>query len=381
MFKFDNGIGLQRVGKLRIRDRRISTPSMFLGQSIKSPVSPWTDGVPADGVLLNAYEILSSNKFRNIAEERGIKEIAKHKNVILDSGGFLYLKKSAKQKSKDAFDIFNGKQGELRKKIFKIQEKSNAIINVPLDCPPVYSDPYEERKMELTLKNTRFWFRYGNGIEKMPVIHASLSENNFKTVMKKFKRYKTDYIGLGGLVPVLMGRTTENDRISTIDKLVDLRLKFWSKFLHVFGVGGTNTIRLMFLLGVDSVDSIGWRIRAAHRILLVDGIGERHVIKKERGWSIKFISNKEWRLLRDCECPVCSSHNLSRLKKLYISSFEHRCIHNAWIQQKEVEIARDLISSGEYEEYIKNRLNTGIWRKITNYAFKKLKEESKCKNF
>ena len=37
-------------------------------------------------------------------------------------------------------------------------------------------------------------------------------------------------------------------------------------------------------------------------------------------------------------------------------SFKLRALHNAWVHQKEVEKARKMIKSGEYEEYVKRVL-------------------------
>ena len=56
--------------------------------------------------------------------------------------------------------------------------------------------------------------------------------------------------------------------------------------LHVFGIGGTATLHLAMLLGMDSVDSSGWRNRAARGVVQLVGSGDRVVAKlREMAWS------------------------------------------------------------------------------------------------
>ena len=62
-----------------------------------------------------------------------------------------------------------------------------------------------------------------------------------------------------------------------LEGLRRVRQTFADEEIHVFGIGGTATLHLAALLGMDSVDSSGWRNRAARGIVQLPGSGDRIV--------------------------------------------------------------------------------------------------------
>ena len=72
---------------------------------------------------------------------------------------------------------------------------------------------------------------------------------------------------LGGIVPNLLRSPKAVPYQEILDSLRHVRQTFANKEIHVFGMGGTATLHLAILLGMDSVDSSGWRNRAARGIV------------------------------------------------------------------------------------------------------------------
>ena len=84
-------------------------------------------------------------------------------------------------------------------------------------------------------------------------------------------------IALGAIVPNLLRKPKAIPYTEVLSGLQHVRTVFEEKTLHVFGVGGTATLHLMALLGIDSADSSGWRNRAARGIIQYPGSGDRLV--------------------------------------------------------------------------------------------------------
>lgn len=95
-----------------------------------------------------------------------------------------------------------------------------------------------------------------------------------------------------------------------INAISIIRKEFPDSFLHVFGVGSVSTMHLMFSLGVDSVDSMSWRMKAAYGAIQLPGIGDRFISPKNSRKKLM-----EEHLLSKCECPICVNKSLKERKK------------------------------------------------------------------
>ena len=85
------------------------------------------------------------------------------------------------------------------------------------------------------------------------------------------------FFALGGIVPNLLRTPKAMSHGEVLDKVRQVRATFADRELHLFGVGGTATLHVAALLGLDSVDSSGWRVRAARGIVQLTGIGDRAI--------------------------------------------------------------------------------------------------------
>ena len=122
-----------------------------------------------------------------------------------------------------------------------------------------------------------------------------------------------------------------------IHSLRKTRNEFSTKSLHFFGIGGTATLHLAALLDIDSVDSTGWRNRAARGIVQLPGMGDR--IAAELGnWRGRRVSEDEWELL--AETPVVKKFGMEKLKASNIDGFCTRATHNLWVLFNEIRLIK-----------------------------------------
>ena len=338
---------------------RIDTPFLWFAQLVDGKPKPWKH-YSLDGVMINAYEILGKKRANKEVRKRGIRGyLGFEGQTMMDSGGFQFMKKKELDMNP--------------KKILKLYEDSKPDFGVVLDHPlaPNLSHKEKAYRWFKTLANTRIMMaNYNTNHTKLvPVIHGhSLSE--IEWFIEELNKISTfDVLGIGSLVPSVFS-TKGAGGISNVVEIVNfVRKKLTDRKIHVFGVGSTLTMHLMFYAGADSVDSSGWRTKAAYGAIQLPGVGDRYITSRKRHKKYRNLSKKEEEILNQCECPVCKREGLEKLKK----SFNSRALHNAWVFQKEVERARELIGQEDYEIYVKNILSETPLSYLFEHA-KKIKE-------
>jgi tRNA-guanine family transglycosylase len=162
---------------------------------------------------------------------------------------------------------------------------------------------------------------------------------------KKFRYRKYD----GGL----------GNQISFIADAIELIKEFFpTSLLHVFGVGGTTSILPLYALGVDSVDSVAWRIKAAYGAVLLPGKSNRNITEKPYSKRRrKILDLKEKDSIIACQCPACRVTKTCEGKlRLLELSFRARAIHNAWVVSQEISDFRQAMSRGEGKQYLSDIL-------------------------
>src|SRR5262249_41996561 len=110
----------------------------------------------------------------------------------------------------------------------------------------------------------------------VPVVHIGKHITHYtECIVSDDRLSQKECIALGGIVPNLLRRSKALPYRTVLEGLWHVRQTFAGKSIHVFGVGGTATLHVTALLGFDSVDSSGWRNRAARGIVQLPGSGER----------------------------------------------------------------------------------------------------------
>ena len=202
----------------------------------------------------------------------------------------------------------------------------------------------------------------------VPVLHAG----------KYLYRYISDLQGsaalwtkprvaIGGIVPNLLRAPKALPYRDVLDGLWHARQLLAGKQLHLFGVGGTATLHLAALLGFDSVDSSGWRNRAARGIVQLPGCGDR-LTANLGSWRGRKPSSEEWALLRACVCPACRNHGIEGLKADKLFGFCNRATHNLWTLLEEAHAIEQHLKRGTYETWYKGHLNNTIYEPLVDYA-------------
>jgi 7-cyano-7-deazaguanine tRNA-ribosyltransferase len=183
---------------------------------------------------------------------------------------------------------------------------------------------------------------------------------------------KKPRFAIGGLVPNLLRASRALPYRAVLDSLCTTRRALKGKELHLFGVGGTATLHLAALLGIDSVDSSGWRNRAARGIVQLPGRGDRFVAKLG-SWRGRQLSEEEWKVLRECQCPACKVHGTDGLIRSGIDGFCNRATHNVWTLLREGEEIEVRLAQGldVYKRWYSDHVSNSVYEPLIAYLLGK----------
>jgi tRNA-guanine family transglycosylase len=195
----------------------------------------------------------------------------------------------------------------------------------------------------------------------VPVIHVGqFLEKSTAAIRDNEKLSDKSAIALGAIVPNLLRSSKAIPYAKILQSLKHVRQVFADKKIHVFGIGGTATLHLAALLGMDSVDSSGWRNRAARGLIQLPGSGDR-MVANLGSWRGRKPSQKEWELLASCGCPACRQYGLKGLKAGLVQGFCNRAAHNLWVLLEENHQIHEHITKGTYAEWYEKHLDNSIY--------------------
>ena len=198
----------------------------------------------------------------------------------------------------------------------------------------------------------------------VPILHISRHLDEYLRQFKANEQLRSKPIfALGGIVPNLLRTPKAMSYREILDSVRQVRATFADKELHLFGVGGTATLHVAALLGLDSVDSSGWRVRAARGIVQLTGIGDRAVAELGN-WKIREPSQQERKKLIECQCPACQQYGLDGLKANLIYGFCNRATHNLWTLLEENRMIQKHLEDKTYIEWYKDHLHNSTYRPI-----------------
>lgn len=310
--------------------------------------SPWKY-FKVEGILMNAYDFMQHPQaLERVQKQKIHKYLGFNGPVLMDSGGFLFMKK----KSMDV----------TAKQIMSFYEEVKPNFGVVLDHPliPTLSKHESVKRKMNTLKNTQIMIK--NRTTKnpvlIPVIHG-YQPKEIRWYLNKLKKIeKFSLYGIGSLVPALYNVRGVGGILNVMKVIMEVRKQIPKAKLHVFGTGGTLTMHLMFYAGANSLDSSAWRTKAAFGAIQMPGMGDRWVSTATRKKPYPQLSKEEKQKLENCRCPMCKKYGILGLK----NDFSARAIHNAWVHQQEVKKARKLMKENRYDSYVKRIISK------TNFA-------------
>lgn len=184
-----------------------------------------------------------------------------------------------------------------------------------------------------------------------PVVHAGPWLGRYLEALQRLG--KTERLAIGGLVPHLLNSPGAQRR-ATIADIRRVRREFPGS-IHAFGIGGVVTLHLAAALGVDSLDSSGWRQRAARGLVVLRGRGERMAVKLG-SWKGRVIEPVEWEELARCRCPSCRRRGVEGLKGRGVEGFAHRAVHNLWTLLEEAALIDRHLARGDFPAWSTRRI-------------------------
>lgn len=355
----------------------METPNIFVGYRIGDYPSaglrclPWEE-IKIDALLINSYDLIKP-KYQHLIEKDGIKFLKFKGPIMIDSGGFYFMKK--KHIDVDPLEILD------------LELKVGADIGVVLDHPihPGVKNPYQ--RVKNTLKNTRIMFEKLSKMEHnhfilLPVIQGydirllNHFLNHLISIIRSYNGGCVDYVGIGGLVP-LSQRCDER----LIKVISYIREKLPKAYIHCFSLGSPLMMLIAFYCGADTVDTQGWIKGAAFRAINLPGIGSVKLRLKDKKINPKLFEKNYKKLVSHLEYlesnegfkPIYSIDEL--IDTPNERRIHNRAIHNLYVYIYETKKAREAIKGEYFEEFIEERLSRSkTLRKLLN----KVKEARKC---
>ena len=255
----------------------------------------WDPGSPYYLPQLRAIMISYADFFQTAAQrhralDQGLHAylgVPTHVKVFLDNGAFYFL----------------GKIGHVPEREYNefVARAKPDWWPIPQDFIPV-ATLNEEQQHECFLRTMAANVAYRHD-GYTPVIHISRYLRQYTVAVKADEQLALKpAIALGGIVPNLLRARKAMPYQEVLDALLYVREEFSTKHIHVFGIGGTATLHLAAVLGIDSVDSSGWRVRAARGIVQLPGSGDRSLAELGT-WRGRQPDAREWELLVSCPVP------------------------------------------------------------------------------
>jgi 7-cyano-7-deazaguanine tRNA-ribosyltransferase len=314
--------------------------SLIVGRSARSHIAETFEHPSAAESIFSVSDLIAKRSMRERLLHQGVHALCPvRQRVMIDSGGYQFLRTGT----------FPLKWNEL----VTFYNEIGADMGVALDRPITPKDSPADAKTIVRRNLERYVSMRRHGrrdLEIVPVLHGSTSALA-EWECKALAAIDTapPLIGLGGVVPHLVeitrnfrfGRdfTAKIELVRMLGERVLLARQYFPKSrLHVFGAGGTVSIALAIGAGAHSVDSSGWRVRAAFGCIL--GPWGRQLRVRSRLQSPTAFATTLKAAMTGCRCPVCGTSKRQRASLRLIHSFESRAIHNLWMQFSDLERVR-----------------------------------------
>lgn len=316
-----------------------------------------------EAVMISYAEFDGNRKARQEAMEQGLHEylnVPEGVKVYLDNGSFNFAKND-REVPRDEYEAF-------------VEEAEPDWYPIPQDYIPAPSMNYQKQtwcRLE-TMKVNRNYSHDGY----VPVLHVGrYLEKYLEGIQAESELREKDKVAIGGVVPNLLRAHKALKYKRVLTHLRNIRKTFSDKDLHLFGVGGNSTLHIARLLGIDSVDSAGWRNRAARGVIQMPGSGDRSV-RDLGSWDGRDLSEKEKKALFECECPACEEYGFEGLKKNKLIGFCNRATHNLWVLLNEAQLIEKHLSGQadeSYDDWYESHVENSTYKPLIDFLREKEK--------
>ena len=307
-------------------------------------------------VMVSYAEFHSMPRLRERVMKEGLRKflgVPAGVRVYLDNGAFHFLSRNAKMPEEEDYKAF----------VRAARPDWHPIPRewIPAPMMSAQKQTWCRRKtMDSNLRHSADGF--------VPVAHVGRFLGKYTEGLKAdAKTRKKRRVALGGIVPNLLRAPKALPYSQVLDCLFQFRGDFPKKELHIFGIGGTATVHLAALVGLDSADSSGWRNRAARGIVQLPGKGDR-IAADLGGWRGRELTPRDKKELKSCECPACAKDGWRGMTMPKMAGFCHRAVHNLWALLREAEWACARIESGDYASEYESRLDNSVYMPLIKSA-------------
>lgn len=274
--------------------------------------------------------------------------------VYLDNGSFAFHRKG-KEVPRDAYAAF-------------VEESRPDWYPPPQDYIPAPSmSPQKQTSQRMRTMAENAAYSYDGYV---PVLHVGKYLDRYIDDLRADEAsWAKTRVAVGGIVPNLLRAPKALPYRDILRALHEARQALGDREIHLFGVGGTATLHLAALLEMDSVDSSGWRNRAARGIVQLPGRGDR-LITQLGSWRGRTPSEEEWAMLRACTCPACEAFGVEGLKESRIGGFCKRATHNLWTLLQEAEEVEHHLALGleAYNDWYRGHVQNSIYEPLIEHA-------------
>jgi queuine/archaeosine tRNA-ribosyltransferase len=300
----------------------------------------------------------------------------KYRELFLDSGAFTLGKKRAFGQTGE---VEQRKINLIKEKIKQTQEKMGPDKAIPLDFPfqPGMDLVSMKKYWSLTTLNFLEWQETTSLKEIVPVLHAWSADSLAKNVKWLSKYADSEMIAIGTIVTTNFKDYTGffGDRQPSIKNLALLigaiqSIRSNTDFkIHLTGFGSSPlTLHLAFYIGSESVDSAGYRRKAAYGKILLPGTGEKYVGRGDAKFGVSQLTSNDKMLLKNCLCPICRVD-----QSLLYKDWKARAIHNKYVLESEAKKAKKLLNYDflAYEHYLEQIYRNSSTNFISYWKFVK----------
>lgn len=317
MFELRARDGLARIGVLKTKHGRISTPTILpVVNPHFMPISPNEMlRMGAQAIITNSYIIYKDEKLKEKALKNGLHSlISFNKPIMTDSGSFqMYIYGSI---DVDAIEIV------------KFQNEIKSDIGTILDV--FLEGKYEEMKKGVieTIERARESVKYKGDMLLATTVQGGTYKDLRRRCSRELAKIDADLYPIGGVVP-LMEKQRYADLVEII--ITSKRELPPSKPVHLFGAGHPMVFPIAALLGCDLFDSSAY-IKYAKDDRLIFPDGTAHLNELEE---------------LPCSCEICSKYDINELKEMEREErIKKIAYHNLWQIFNEIKRVRQAIREG-----------------------------------
>jgi len=310
-----------RIGKLKINNREIETPTLMPVYNPNKPLITIEELKKEFGVkviMTNAYIILKNEKLRDEITDKGIHKYLDFDGIVAtDSGSYQMM--------------VYGAVTTTNEEILKFQEKIGSDIASFLDIPslPDAYKPRAEEQLEITLARAEEAKKLNLNL----IINAGIQGARYIDLRKRAaeeigKNFKL--VAVGGIVK-LMEDYRFSDLINVIAAVKESIPK--NRAVHAFGLGHPMVFGIAAALGCDLFDSAAYALYAQNgRYITPSGTKHLH--------ELSYLP---------CSCPVCLNYKINELDEKLLAK------HNLYACFEELRRVKQAIVEDNLWELIQMR--------------------------